>query len=184
MSLIDHSFWPTHHFKFGWIKTFSSNSLIWAILKTVTKFSNVIGYQQPDLSTNRKIFPCALRYSGRCTSFAIHERRNKSYIQVLLVKIKGTFALNYELVFVYCSVLMQGRGGLGAIYTFAAGNGGPTGASCAYNGYVNSIYTIAINGVNQDGSLLYYAEACPGIMATTYSTTSSREKVVSAWRQN
>jgi hypothetical protein len=114
MSLIDHSFWPTHHFKFGWIKTFSSNSLIWAILKTVTKFSNVIGYQQPDLSTNRKIFPCALRYSGRCTSFAIHERRNKSYIQVLLVKKKGTFALNYKLVFVYCSVLMQGRGGLGA----------------------------------------------------------------------
>lgn len=75
---------------------------------------------------------------------------------------------------------MQGRKGLGAIYTFAAGNGGMAGDSCAYNGYVNSIYTIAINGVNQDGSLPSYAEECPGIMATTYSTASSREKVVSA----
>ncbi|PFX13058.1 furin-like isoform X2 [Stylophora pistillata] len=63
----------------------------------------------------------------------------------------------------------KGRGGLGAIYTFAAGNGGPTGDSCAYNGYVNSIYTIAINGVNEDGTKPTYAEECPGIMATTYS---------------
>ncbi|KAL9963153.1 hypothetical protein ACROYT_G032328 [Oculina patagonica] len=63
----------------------------------------------------------------------------------------------------------QGRGGLGAIYTFAAGNGGITGDSCAYNGYVNSIYTIAINGVNPDGSNPSYAEECPGIMATAYS---------------
>lgn len=65
--------------------------------------------------------------------------------------------------------LFQGRGGLGAIYTFAAGNGGINGDSCAYNGYVNSIYTIAINGVNKDGSKPTYAEECPGIMATTYS---------------
>ncbi|KAL9963138.1 hypothetical protein ACROYT_G032313 [Oculina patagonica] len=63
----------------------------------------------------------------------------------------------------------KGRGGLGAIYTFAAGNGGITGDSCAYNGYVNSIYTIAINGVNPDGSNPSYAEECPGIMATAYS---------------
>ena len=45
-----------------------------------------------------------------------------------------------------------------------------TGDSCAYNGYVNSIYTIAINGVNKDGSRPSYAEECPGIMATTYSS--------------
>ncbi|PFX21748.1 Furin-1 [Stylophora pistillata] len=65
-----------------------------------------------------------------------------------------------------------GRGGLGAIYTFSAGNGGLTGDSCAYNGYVNSIYTIAINGVNKDGSRPSYAEECPGIMATTFSRDS------------
>lgn len=64
----------------------------------------------------------------------------------------------------------QGRGGLGAIYTFAAGNGGLTGDSCSYNGYVSSIYTIAINGVNSDGSKPSYAEECPGILATAYSS--------------
>nr|XP_058961346.1 neuroendocrine convertase 1-like [Pocillopora verrucosa] len=69
-----------------------------------------------------------------------------------------------------------GRGGLGAIYTFAAGNGGLEGDSCAYNGYVNSIYTIAITGVNHDGSLPTYAEECPGIMATAYSLDSYKNK--------
>ena len=70
---------------------------------------------------------------------------------------------------------------MGAIYTFAAGNGGITQDSCAYNGYVNSIYTIAINGVNKDGSNPSYAEECPAIMATAYSrdTLSGLGKVVS-----
>ena len=57
-----------------------------------------------------------------------------------------------------CFNLLQGRGGRGAIYTFAAGNGGFNQDSCAYNGYVNSIYTIAINGVDKDGSNPTYAE--------------------------
>ncbi|XP_078381979.1 proprotein convertase subtilisin/kexin type 6-like isoform X2 [Oculina patagonica] len=76
----------------------------------------------------------------------------------------------------------KGRGGLGAIYTFAAGNGGITGDSCAYNGYVNNIYTIAINGVNPDGSNPSYAEECPGIMATAYSGDTFLEigKVITA----
>ena len=34
---------------------------------------------------------------------------------------------------------------------------------------MNSIHTIAINGVNKDGSKPVYAEECAGIMATTYS---------------
>ena len=70
---------------------------------------------------------------------------------------------------------------MGAIYTFASGNGGRSGDSCAYNGYVNSIYTIAINGVNLDGSNPSYAEECPGIMATAYSRDTMRNlgKVVS-----
>ena len=78
-------------------------------------------------------------------------------------------------------IRFQGREGLGAIYTFASGNGGLTGDSCAYNGYVNSIYTIAINGVNMDSSNPSYAEECPGIMATAYSRDTIRKfgKVVS-----
>ncbi|RMX47371.1 hypothetical protein pdam_00025333, partial [Pocillopora damicornis] len=34
--------------------------------------------------------------------------------------------------------ITTGRGGLGAIYTFAAGNGGLGGDSCAYNGYITA----------------------------------------------
>ena len=70
---------------------------------------------------------------------------------------------------------------MGAIYTFAVGNGGALGDSCAYNGYVNSIYTIAINGVNLDGSKPSYAEQCAGIMASAYSRDPWRkvENVVS-----
>lgn len=53
---------------------------------------------------------------------------------------------------------------------FAAGNGGIlVKDSCAFNGYVNSIYTIAITGINKDGSIPSYGERCAGIMAVTYS---------------
>ena len=51
---------------------------------------------------------------------------------------------------------------------FSAGNGGFSGDSCAFNGYVNSIYTIAISTVNWDGSIPVFAEQCAGIMAVTY----------------
>ncbi|CAH3150841.1 unnamed protein product [Pocillopora meandrina] len=68
----------------------------------------------------------------------------------------------------------KGRDGLGAIYTFAVGNGGERD-SCAYNGYVNSIYTIAINGVNKNGAKPTYAEECAGILATTYSRETGNQ---------
>ena len=65
---------------------------------------------------------------------------------------------------------------------FAAGNGGVLSKdSCAYNGYVNSIYTIAITAVNRDGTVPYYGERCPGIMAAAYSRDAfgDRNHVVS-----
>ena len=37
---------------------------------------------------------------------------------------------------------------------------------------MNSIYTIAITGVNKDGTVPSYGERCPGIMAVTYSYQS------------
>ncbi|XP_068681768.1 proprotein convertase subtilisin/kexin type 4-like isoform X3 [Montipora foliosa] len=64
----------------------------------------------------------------------------------------------------------KGRSGLGSIYVFAAGNGGIVAKdSCSFDGYVNSIYTIAITGVNSDGSVPGYGEPCAGIMAVTFS---------------
>lgn len=64
--------------------------------------------------------------------------------------------------------LAQGRRNKGSIFVFAAGNGGVTGDSCAFNGYVNSIYTIAISGANWDGKVPGHAEPCAAIMAVTY----------------
>ncbi|XP_078656990.1 proprotein convertase subtilisin/kexin type 6-like isoform X1 [Branchiostoma floridae x Branchiostoma belcheri] len=63
----------------------------------------------------------------------------------------------------------KGRGEKGSIYVFSAGNGGPYGDSCAYNGYINNIYTIGISAVLKDGSLASYDEACTSIFGVTYS---------------
>lgn len=65
--------------------------------------------------------------------------------------------------------IKEGRNKRGAIYTFAAGNGGLKGDSCAYHCFANSRYTIAITSVNKDGSRPSYTVECPGIMATTFS---------------
>ena len=66
-------------------------------------------------------------------------------------------------------LFFQGRKGRGSIFVFAVGNGGFATDCCSFNGLVNSIYTIAITGVNEDGSVPRYGERCPGIMAVTYS---------------
>ncbi|KAJ7361880.1 Proprotein convertase subtilisin kexin type [Desmophyllum pertusum] len=64
----------------------------------------------------------------------------------------------------------SGRRGKGSIFVFAAGNGGITGDSCAFSGYVNNIHTIAISGVNWDGSIPGHTEKCAAIMAVTLWT--------------
>lgn len=97
---------------------------------------------------------------------------------MILISFKTSCQFNQkELTFFF----LQGRGGKGAIYTFATGNGGMFQDSCAYNGYVNSIYTIAITGLNEDGSNPTYAEDCAGIMAAAYSrdTAKGLGKIVS-----
>lgn len=62
---------------------------------------------------------------------------------------------------------MQGRGGKGSIFVWAAGNGGVRHDHCGADSYVNSIFSIAIGAVTQTGGPAYYGEACPGVMAVT-----------------
>lgn len=65
----------------------------------------------------------------------------------------------------------------GSIFVFAAGNGGILAKdSCAYNGYVNSIYTTAITGLNRAESFPSYGEHCPGIIAAAYSRKTFRDR--------
>uniref|UniRef100_A0AAQ6IQY4 P/Homo B domain-containing protein n=2 Tax=Anabas testudineus TaxID=64144 RepID=A0AAQ6IQY4_ANATE len=61
----------------------------------------------------------------------------------------------------------KGRGGKGSIFVWAAGNGGMLHDHCGADGYVNSIYSIAIGAATQTGEPTYFGEACPGVMAVT-----------------
>ena len=67
---------------------------------------------------------------------------------------------------------IQGRGGKGNIYVWAAGNGGRYFDSCAADGYVSSIYTIAVGSADQRGRQADYDEDCSAKMAVTFSYNS------------
>ena len=75
----------------------------------------------------------------------------------------------------------KGRQGKGSIFVFAAGNGGQNYDNCAYNGYANSVFTIAISGVSRNGSIPGYAERCSAIMACAFSqdNVGGRDSIVS-----
>ena len=49
-----------------------------------------------------------------------------------------------------------------------AGNGAEDNDTCAANGYVNSIYTIAIGSASSDGKPPLYDEKCSGKMAVAF----------------
>ncbi|XP_074539046.1 proprotein convertase subtilisin/kexin type 4-like [Halichoeres trimaculatus] len=66
----------------------------------------------------------------------------------------------------------KGRGGKGNIFVWAAGNGGGMSDHCGADGYVNSIYTIAIGAVSQMGETTFFSEPCPGVMAVTLTGAS------------
>ena len=61
---------------------------------------------------------------------------------------------------------------------WASGNGGTNQDSCSCDGYVVSIYTIAIGSVGQNGDKPWYGEACPATLAVTYSSGSSSEQQI------
>ena len=60
---------------------------------------------------------------------------------------------------------------------WAAGNGGRDD-SCAADGYVNSIYTIAIGAALHDGSVASFDEECSGKMATTFVSRQDRSSEI------
>ncbi|KAM9723718.1 neuroendocrine convertase 1-like [Menidia menidia] len=66
----------------------------------------------------------------------------------------------------------KGRRGKGSIFVWAAGNGGMQHDHCGADGYVNSIYNIAIGAVTQTGGPAYFGEPCPGVMAVSLTGAS------------
>jgi proprotein convertase subtilisin/kexin type 7 len=63
----------------------------------------------------------------------------------------------------------NGRGGRGSIFVFASGNGGLDGDNCNFDGYANSIYTVAIGAINNEGKMPPYGELCAAHLGVTYS---------------
>ena len=76
---------------------------------------------------------------------------------------------------------MQGRNGKGNIYVWAAGNGGYSGDSCVADGYITSIYTIAVGAANDIGEPARYDEQCSAKMVVTYNTNSYSSSCASSY---
>ena len=74
--------------------------------------------------------------------------------------------------------VMQGRGGRGSIFIFAAGNGGRMKDSCSCDGYVSSVYSIGISSVTERGTVPFYTEACPSILASTLSSGAFKDGMI------
>ncbi|XP_015432292.1 PREDICTED: neuroendocrine convertase 1-like [Dufourea novaeangliae] len=71
-----------------------------------------------------------------------------------------------------------GREGRGSIYVWASGNGGSKSDDCGCDGYVGSIYTIAVGSASQTGRFPWYGESCAATMATTYSSGAYHDQMI------
>jgi subtilisin-like proprotein convertase family protein len=63
-----------------------------------------------------------------------------------------------------------GRGGLGNIYVWAAGNGLESDDNVNYDGYANSRYTIAVSAIDHKGVQSDYSERGAPILVAAYSS--------------
>ena len=69
----------------------------------------------------------------------------------------------------------QGRHGKGSIFVWASGNGGKANDDCNLDGYVSSIYTIAISAISSSGLSPWYSESCACTLASAYSSGFGNE---------
>ena len=63
----------------------------------------------------------------------------------------------------------EGRGGLGAIYVWSAGNGLDSNDNVNYDGYANSRFTIAVTAIDNQGRQSWYAEPGAAILVAAPS---------------
>ncbi|MFT7800399.1 PC3-like endoprotease variant B [Arapaima gigas] len=68
----------------------------------------------------------------------------------------------------------SGRDGKGNIFVWASGNGGMAGDHCGADGYVNSIYSVAIGALTHTGLPAFFGEPCPAVMAVTLTGAGNR----------
>ncbi len=70
-----------------------------------------------------------------------------------------------------------GRGGKGAIYVWAGGNGGNESDNANYDGYANSIYTFAIAALADNGRRADYSEQGACLVVTAPSSSLGRQGI-------
>jgi subtilisin-like proprotein convertase family protein len=63
----------------------------------------------------------------------------------------------------------NGRDGRGSIFVFASGNGGQQRDNCNFDGYANSIHTVAVGAITWSGKKPWYGEECSAHLAVVYS---------------
>lgn len=68
-----------------------------------------------------------------------------------------------------------GRRGLGNVYVWASGDGGPND-DCNCDGYAASMWTISINSATNDGQTAGYDESCSSTLASTFSNGKSNSR--------
>ncbi|HEV8541461.1 MAG TPA: S8 family serine peptidase, partial [Verrucomicrobiae bacterium] len=71
-----------------------------------------------------------------------------------------------------------GRGGKGTIFVFPGGNGLDTGDNANYDGYANSIYTIAVGAVSDQGFQTDYSEPGACLVVTVPGGSFGRPSIV------
>ena len=64
-----------------------------------------------------------------------------------------------------------GRGGLGGVYVWAAGNGLGNDDNVNYDGYASSRYTLAVGAVDHDGRQSWYSEPGASMLVTAHSSS-------------
>lgn len=67
------------------------------------------------------------------------------------------------------TAVIQGRGGLGNLLVWAGGNGGEFGDNSNYDGYANSLWTLAIGAIDHRGVRAPYSEPGANLIGVTYA---------------
>jgi subtilisin family serine protease len=78
--------------------------------------------------------------------------------------------------FAYCAT--NGRGGKGSIYVWAGGNGRFNDDNSNYDGYANSIYTIAVGAINVRGIYTWYSEPGANLLCAAPSSGVQGSSIV------
>ncbi|MEJ6717469.1 MAG: S8 family serine peptidase [Akkermansiaceae bacterium] len=74
-----------------------------------------------------------------------------------------------------------GRGGLGVVYVWAAGDGGEIGDNSNYDGYANSKYTIAVGSVDDSGRIATYSEPGANIVVVAPSDGGAQQIITTSF---